>query len=41
MGLSRQVFVRLDANSDIVGKFKDEFDIITKHEIYKVNFLLY
>ncbi len=40
MGLSRNIFVRIDANTEIKGKFKDEFEIVSKHEIYKVRELI-
>ena len=36
MGMSRKIIVTLKASSDIIGKFSDEFDIVTKHEIYHI-----
>ena len=42
-GISREILVRIQAKPDIIGKFKSDFNIITKHNIYTVlsiNFLL-
>ena len=36
MGMSRTVTVSIKASPEIMGKFKDEFDIVTKHEIYHI-----
>jgi hypothetical protein len=36
LGMVRKVKVLLKASQEIVGKFSDEFSIITKHEIYHI-----
>ncbi len=36
LGLNRDVFVRIDASPEIYGRFEDEFELITKHQIYKI-----
>ena len=36
MGMSRKITVTIKASPDIMGKFNDEFDIVTKHEIYHI-----
>jgi len=36
LGLTREILIRLNACEEIVGKFTDEFQIISKHEIYKI-----
>jgi len=36
LGLSRDIYVRINAIQEIQGKFIDEFQIISKHEIYKI-----
>lgn len=36
MGMTRKITVTLKASSEIVGKFSDEFEIVTKHEIYHI-----
>jgi hypothetical protein len=36
MGMTRRVIVTLKAASELLGKFTDEFDIVTKHEIYHI-----
>lgn len=36
MGMSRKVVVIIRASTEILGKFADEFDIVTKHEIYHI-----
>ena len=38
MGLSREIYVRLEATNEMAerGRFEDEFQIISKHEIYTV-----
>ena len=36
MGMSRKITVTIKASSEITGKFNDEFDIVTKHEIYHI-----
>ena len=35
-GISREILVRIQAKPDIIGKFKSDFNIITKHNIYTV-----
>ena len=34
--MTRKVIVNLKASPEIIGKFEDEFDIVTKHEIYHI-----
>ena len=41
MGMSREILVHLDASSDIQGIFEDRFEIVTKSEIFTVNFLYF
>lgn len=36
MGMSRKIIVTIKTSSEILGKFTDEFDIVTKHEIYHI-----
>ena len=36
MGMTRRVIVTLKTASELLGKFTDEFDIVTKHEIYHI-----
>jgi predicted metal-dependent peptidase len=36
LGMTRKIKVILRANPEILGKFTDEFDIVTKHEIYHI-----
>lgn len=36
MGMTRQISVIFKASPEISGKFTDEFDINTKHEIYHI-----
>lgn len=36
MGLTREVIIRLNTVSDIIGKFHEEFQIISKHQIYRI-----
>ena len=36
MGMTRKVIVTLKASPEILGKFNDEFEIVTKHEIYHI-----
>lgn len=36
MGMTRKIIVSIRAAPEIVGKFADEFDIVTKHEIYHI-----
>ncbi|EAR91082.3 hypothetical protein TTHERM_00430030 (macronuclear) [Tetrahymena thermophila SB210] len=36
MGLTREVIVRLNTSQEIIGKFQEEFQIISKHQIYKI-----
>lgn len=39
MGMLRQIIVTIRAAPEILGKFTDEFDIVTKHEIYHIPIL--
>lgn len=34
--MSRKVIVQLKATSDFMGKYVDEFEIVSKHEVYKI-----
>ena len=34
--MTRKIIVSIRAAPEIVGKFADEFDIVTKHEIYHI-----
>lgn len=34
--MTRKIIVTLNASPEIIGKFDDEFDIVTKHEIYHI-----
>ena len=36
LGMTRKISVLLKAGPEITGKFTDEFDIVTKHEIYHI-----
>lgn len=36
LGMKRKISVILKAAPEIIGKFADEFDIVTKHEIYHI-----
>lgn len=36
LGMTRKITVILKAAPEISGKFTDEFDIVTKHEIYHI-----
>ena len=36
MGMNRKIIVLIKASPEIIGKFNDEFDIVTKHEIYHI-----
>lgn len=36
MGMTRKISVIIKASSEIVGKFTDEFELVTKHEIYHI-----
>jgi len=31
LGLIRELWIQIDAQQEIIGKFQDEFKIITKH----------
>lgn len=34
--MTRKISVIIKASPEILGKFTDEFDIVTKHEIYHI-----
>jgi hypothetical protein len=34
--MSRKVIVQLKASSEYMGKYVDEFEIVSKHEVYKI-----
>ena len=36
LGMTRKIAVQLKATSELSGRFTDEFDIVTKHEIYHI-----
>ena len=36
LGITRKVIVQLRTTSDIRGKFSDDFQIVSKHEIYRI-----
>eukprot|EP01016_Furgasonia_blochmanni_P049149 TRINITY_DN7428_c0_g1_i1.p1 TRINITY_DN7428_c0_g1~~TRINITY_DN7428_c0_g1_i1.p1 ORF type:complete len:269 (-),score=40.14 TRINITY_DN7428_c0_g1_i1:131-937(-) len=36
LGLNREIVVRIEANDQIMGKIEDEFEIISKHSVYKI-----
>ena len=37
MGLIRNIFIRINASFEILGNFKEEFEVISKNQIYTVN----
>ncbi len=36
MGMTRKITVTLRTSPELLGRFSDEFDIVTKHEIYHI-----
>jgi hypothetical protein len=36
MGMTRKITVTFKASPEMLGRFTDEFDIVTKHEIYHI-----
>lgn len=36
LGLTRLVTVRLEASGEIVGRFQDQFQLVTKHDIFTI-----
>lgn len=36
LGMTRDVYVQIDASIDMLGNFEDKFEIITKSEIFTV-----
>jgi hypothetical protein len=39
MGMTRKITVTLRTSPELLGRFSDEFDIVTKHEIYHIPIL--
>lgn len=36
MGMTRKISVIIRASAELLGRFSDEFEIVTKHEIYHI-----
>ncbi|EGR30654.1 hypothetical protein IMG5_126590 [Ichthyophthirius multifiliis] len=36
MGLTRDIIVRINASAEIIGKFTEEFQVMTKHSVYRI-----
>ncbi len=36
LGMSRKVVVQIQALSMFLGRFTDEFEIVSKHEVYRI-----
>ncbi len=36
LGMSRKIVVQLKAASEYLGRYNDEFQIVSKHQIYKI-----
>lgn len=39
--MSRKVVVQIRAAPEFLGKFSDEFEIVSKHEVYKIPITAY